>query len=337
MSKFEISWQALIDTSLDGLFVLDADENVQYANAAALTLLGLPAPNGASALEWLDELGDMSRHLLYKTIQERGQMPLYLSDAKYKNLIFQVEALPGKEGVLCHVRRDHPVDAAEDLAHIVHELRLPMTSIMGYAKMMMTIGAESLNDMQRQFLETIDRNIKRLDSNLLCIHDMTRVDRGIVKLSPGPRTPGVAAEQVLKRCEALIEEKGHQVVSEIPEDLPNVKTDAERFKQILHILLENAIKYTPKGGKISLRGHVSDGMVQIDVVDNGLGLSEAEQEQVFEKFFRGEAELVREYPGLGLNLYIARGLAELQGGRLWFESVQGQGSTFSFTSPVWED
>jgi len=194
-----------------------------------------------------------------------------------------------------------------------------------------------LNDMQRQFLETIDRNVKRLDSNLLCIHDMTRVDRGIVKLSPGPRAPAIAAEQVLKRFEELIEEKGHQVVLEIPEDLPNVKTDAERFKQILHILLDNAIKYTPKGGKINLQGHASDGMVQIDVVDNGLGLSEAEQEQVFEKFFRSEAELVREYSGLGLNLYIARGLAELQGGRLWFESVQGQGSTFSFALPVWED
>jgi signal transduction histidine kinase len=337
MSEFEISWQALIDASLDGLFVLDADEKVRYANAAALALLGLPAPNGALALEWLDELGDMSRHLLHKTIQERGQIPFYLSDAKYKNLVFQAEALPGGEGVLCHVRRDRPVEAAEDLAHIVHELRLPMTSIMGYAKMMMTIGAESLNDMQLQFLETIDRNVKRLDSNLLCIHDMTRVDRGIVKLSPGPRAPSVAAEQVVKRFKELIEEKGHQVVSEIPQDLPNVKTDAERFKQILDILLDNAVKYTPQGGEISLQGHVSDGMVQIDVVDNGLGLSEAEQEQVFEKFFRGEAELVREYPGLGLNLYIARGLAQLQGGRLWFESAQGQGSTFSFTLPVWED
>jgi signal transduction histidine kinase len=338
MSKFEISWQAIIDASLDGLFVLDADEKVQYANAAALTLLGLPAPNGASALEWLDELGDMSRHLLHKTIQERGQVRLYLPDAECKNLFFQVEALPGgTEGVLCHVRRDHPVDAAETLAHIVHELRLPMTSIMGYAKMMMTIGAESLNDMQRQFLETIDRNVKRLDSDLLSIHDMTRVDRGIVSLSPGSRAPAIAAEQVLKRLEALIEEKGHHVTLEIAEDLPNVKTDAERFKQILHILLDNAFKYTPAGSQISLRGHASNGMVQIDVVDNGPGLSEAEQGQLFKKFFRGEAELVREYSGLGLNLYIARGLAELQGGRLWYESAEGQGSTFSFTLPVWEE
>ncbi len=343
MSKFEISWQALIDASLDGLFVLDVDEKIQYANAAALTLLGLPAPHGALALEWLDELGDMGRHLLHKTIQERGQVRLYLPDAECKNLLFQAEALPGgegtlsgEEGTLCHVRRDHPVEAAETLAHIVHELRLPLTSLMGYAKMLMTIGAESLNDLQRQFLETIDRNVKRLESNLMCIHDMTRVDRGIVKLSSGSRAPAIAAEQALKELESLVEEKGHQVALEIAEDLPNVKTDAERFKQILHILLDNALKYTPKGGKISLQGRVSDGMVQIDVVDNGRGLSEAEQGQVFEKFFRGESELVRDYPGLGLNLYIARGLAELQGGQLWFESTEGQGSTFSFTLPVWE-
>ena len=336
MSKLEISWQALIDTSLDGLFVLDADEKVQYANAAALTLLGLPAPAGASVLEWLDKLGVMSRHLLHKTIQERGQVQLYLPDTEYESLSFQAEALPGGEGILCHVRRDHLADGAETLAHIVHELRLPLTSLMGYTKMLMTIGAESLNDMQRQFLETIDRNVKRLDGNLLSIHDMTRVDRGIVQLTPGPRTPAVAAEQVLKDFESLVEEKGHQITLEIAGDLPKVKTDAERFEQILHTLLDNALKYTPAGGKISLQGHVSDGMVQIDVVDNGLGLSEVEKEKVFEKFFRGESGLVREYTGLGLSLYIARGIAEFQGGQLWFKSIEGQGSTFSFTLPVWE-
>jgi signal transduction histidine kinase len=336
MSKFDIPWQALIDAAPDGVFVLDADDTVQYANAATLTLLDLPAPDGTPLVEWLYDLGDLSRHLLLKTIQERGQVRIHLPDAKHPFLHIEAESLEGG-GVLCRVCRDHVGEAAETVAHIVHELRLPMTSIMGYAKMMMTIGAESLNDMQRQFLETIDRNVRRLDSDLLAVHDMTRVDRGIVKLSLAPRSPNVAAEQVLREFRALVEEKGHQVTLNLPEELPKVRADGDRFKQVFRILLDNALKYTPAGSQINLHGHVADGMVQIDVSDNGPGMPAADQEQVFEKFFRGEGEQIREHSGLGLNLYIARGMVELQGGRLWFESTQGQGSTFSFTLPVWEE
>jgi signal transduction histidine kinase len=337
MSKFDIPWQALIDTSPDGVFVLDADETVQYANAATLTLLDLPVPAGTPVFEWLDNLGDLSRHLLLKTIRERDQVRIHLPDAQHPFLRIQAESLEGEGAVLCRVSRDHIGEAAETIAHIVHELRLPMTSIMGYAKMMMTIGAESLNDMQRQFLETIDRNVKRLDSNLLAVHDMTRVDRGVVKLSLAPRSPNVAAEQVLKEFRTLVEEKGHQVTLDLPEELPKVRADGDRFKQVFRILLENALKYAPAGSQINLRGHVADGMLQVDVSDNGLGMPAVDQEQVFEKFFRGEGEQIREHSGLGLNLYIARGMVELQGGRLWFESTQGQGSTFSFTLPVWEE
>jgi signal transduction histidine kinase len=77
-------------------------------------------------------------------------------------------------------------------------------------------------------------------------------------------------------------------------------------------------------------------MVQIDVADDGLGIPAGEQERVFQKFFRGDDYRIHEYPGLGLHLYIARGLVELHGGRLWFESAEGEGSTFSFTLPVEE-
>jgi signal transduction histidine kinase len=234
------------------------------------------------------------------------------------------------------VRRDYEVEASEVVAITAHELRIPMTSIMGYAKMMMTIGAESLSDMQKQFLETIDRNVKRLNSDLLMVQDMTRVDRDRVKLAFAPKAPSNVATEVLEDLATLIEEKGHQVTLDLPNELPAVRADAERFRQILHILLDNALKYTPEGGEICINGHVTDGMVQIDVTDDGLGILPDEQEKIFTKFFRGEDERIRDYPGLGLNLYIARGLARLQGGQLWFKSRAGKGSTFSFTLPAWE-
>lgn len=336
MSKFDIPWQQLIDTAPDGVFVLDADGVVQYANAVAPALLELPAPNGALVADWLAELGDLGRYLLLKTIEEQSQVRLYLPDAEYQHLLFEAEPLVGTDGTLCRVRRDHEVEASEVIALTVHELRLPMTSIMGYAKMMMTVGAESLSDMQRQFLETIDRNVKRLNSDLLAVQDMTYVDRARVKLTTGPHSAAGIAALILDEFEALIEEKGHQVTFNMPSDLSSVAVDADRLRQIFRILLDNAFKYTPAGGQITLRGRVTAGLVQVDIADNGLGIPAAEQEKIFTKFFRGEDENIRDYPGLGLNLYIARGLTELQGGRLWFESTEGQGSTFSFTLPVAE-
>jgi signal transduction histidine kinase len=124
---------------------------------------------------------------------------------------------------------------------------------------------------------------------------------------------------------------------DFPVDLPPVRADADLLKQILHILLDNALKYTGPDGKISVCGrHVDGGMVQIDVEDNGLGIPHAEQDRVFRKFFRGEDERIREYTGLGLSLFIAHGLAQLQNGELVFESTPGRGSVFSLTLPVSE-
>jgi signal transduction histidine kinase len=336
MSKFDIPWKTLADMAPDGLFIIDADGQVQYANAAALALLDLTAPEDASAEDWLADLGDLGRHLLLKTIEEKGQVRLYLPDAEQRYLFFKAESLKGTVGTLCRVRRDHEVEASEIIAITAHELRIPMTSIMGYAKMMLTIGTESLSDMQKQFLETIDRNVKRLNGDLLMVQDMTRIDRDRVKLAFAPKSPLNVATQALEELETLVEEKGHRVTLDLSDTLPAVRADAERFRQILYILFDNALKYTPAGGEISVSGYVTDGMVQIDVTDNGLGILPDEQEKIFSKFFRGEDERVRDYPGLGLNLYIARGLARLQGGQLEFKSSAGEGSTFSLTLPAWE-
>jgi signal transduction histidine kinase len=333
MSKPHIPWQQLIDTAPDGLFVLDAENRVQYANAAALTLLGLPSPAGLPAAEWLAGLSDQNCELLLQAIEEGGQVRLHLPDAKHRHLVFESQPLIDVNGILARVRRDYEVEASEVIALTVHELRIPMTSIMGYAKMLFTIDADSLSDMQRQFLDTIQRNVERLNDDLSAVQEVTRIDRAKLRLILTPQSVAKVAGLALEKLGPLVAAKGHQVTLDLPDDLPHVHADAERLEQILHILLDNALKYTPAGGRIRVHGRAAGGLVQIGVTDNGIGISPTEQERVFSKFFRGEDERIREYTGLGLDLYIARGLVRLQGGRLWFESTPGQGSTFSFTLP----
>ena len=334
MSASDVPWQTLIDTAPDGLCVLDADGTVRYANAAAQTLLGLPAPDGMPLIEWLADLGALKRDLLLRTIETGGQLRLHLTNGEHPHLLFDAAPLPGGKGTLGRVRRDYEAEASQVVALMVHDLRKPMTAIMGYAKMLLTIGAESLSDMQRQFLDTINRNVERLDDNLSAVQDMSRLDRAMLKLALAAQSPAEVAARVLDELNPLVEAQGHHVTLDFPGDLPYVHADAERLQQIFHILLDNALKYTPPGGHIKVQGRATGAWLQIDIIDSGIGIPTAEQEKLFTKFFRGEDELVNEHAGLGLNLYIARELLQLHAGQLWFESCPGQGSTFSFTLPV---
>lgn len=334
MSEFGVPWRRLIDSAPDGMCILDEQTAILYANAAALSLLGLPPPGGASMADWLEGLGEQNRDLLLRAITENGQVRLHLAGAKHPHLVFEAAPLPGGEGTVSRIRRDYEAEASEIVAILTHDLRKPMTSIVGYGKMLLSMGAGSLSDTQRHFLETINRNVNRLNRNLSAVQDMTRIDRGRIKLALGPQSLAKAAVLALHELRALAEERNHQVTLDIPDDLPHVRADAERLAQVLHILLDNALKYTPPGGHIQLRAQPTDGRVQIDVKDDGIGIPEVEQVKLFSKFFRGEAEIVNEHAGLGLNLYIARGLVQLQGGELRLESTPSKGSTFSFSLPT---
>jgi signal transduction histidine kinase len=331
---FDIPWRTLIDTAPSGLCVVDAKGTVRYANTTALNLLCLKVPDDAPAAEWLADLGDSNRDLLLEALKEGGQAHIFLPEAEIKHLVFETEPLASTNATLGHIRRDFEVEAAETMAILIHDLRLPMTAIMGYAKMLLTVGAESLSDMQRQFLDTIDRNVQRLEGDLSAAQEMTRVDRAKAKLTLTCLSPADVATEVLDELAPLAEEKGHHIVLCFPDEVPPVLADAERLARILHILLENALRYTPQGGEIRVDAGAAGDLVQINVADSGIGIPLAEQERVFSKFFRGQDERIREYHGLGLSLYIARGLTRLQGGQLWFESTPEQGSVFSFTLPI---
>ena len=129
---------------------------------------------------------------------------------------------------------------------------------------------------------------------------------------------------------------------DVPDDLPPVRADRERLVQILTNLVSNAYKYTPQGGQIGItangrdRAETPSGHLLVSVRDNGIGMSPQEIAGLYEKFFRGEHELVREQPGTGLGVSITRNLVKLHGGEFLVESTPGEGTTFRFTVPIAE-
>ena len=227
---------------------------------------------------------------------------------------------------------------SEFVATVSHELRTPMTSIRGYADILLLGAAGALNENQSHFLNIIKSNTERLNILVNDLLDISRIEAGRVTLAPQPLDLRDVAEDVLADIlrRSQEENKPMAISLEAPKELPRVFGDSERVRQILDNLVDNAYHYTPMDGQIQVHIHSENGEVQVDVSDTGVGISPEDQDRVFERFFRGEHPLVLATPGTGLGLPIVKQLVEMHHGRIWMKSngVPGEGSTFSFTLPA---
>jgi signal transduction histidine kinase len=232
---------------------------------------------------------------------------------------------------------------SEFVSLVSHELKTPMTSIRGYTDLLAQGNVGPVNEIQTNFLSTIRSNVDRMATLVSDLADVSRIETGRMRLEYSAVSLSDIVEEVVRSARAQINEKDQALEINIPQDLPNVWGDYHRIIQIVNNLVSNANKYTPQSGNILIKAEQQsnqwdpDGapeVVLLSVQDTGYGISSADQVKIFHKFFRSEDENIREIPGTGLGLNITRHLVEMQGGRIWFESEKGHGTTFSFTVPV---
>lgn len=223
---------------------------------------------------------------------------------------------------------------AKFVSVMVHEIRVPMTSIRGYSDMLAKNVVGELNDMQRQFAETIRSNVIRMEHLVSDVSDISKIHSGRIRLEPKMDMYKNIAMQVEKETAELAAEHNHTLVFETPDGLPILNLDSERLIQVLKKLVVNAIQYTPDGGTITVRAEPDDGKLKVSVIDTGIGMTAEELTHVGELFWRSESEHVRSFRGHGLGLPIAIGFIELMGGAFFFESEPGKGSVFGFTVPA---
>jgi signal transduction histidine kinase len=235
--------------------------------------------------------------------------------------------------------------AKSDFISLVsHELKVPMTSIQGYADLILGGSAGSLNEDQRKFLNTIRNSVFQMTRLVSDLADISRIEAGRLNLEFYPLSVDMLVDQVISSNQTAIDEKAQSLIIEVPDDLPPVNGDHMRLIQILNNLVSNAHKYTPDKGQITIRAEqqVEDTgngrlpMVKITITDNGIGIHPDEQDQIFGKFFRATDAEARNEPGTGLGLNITRYLVEMHHGRIWFESHYRQGTAFHFTVPVYQ-
>jgi len=234
--------------------------------------------------------------------------------------------------------RDEAVAAnhskSEFVSIVSHELKLPMTSIKGYSDLMLAGATGELSENQTSFLSTIRNNVNRMATLVSDLTDISRLESGNLRLEARSVPVWDVIDEVVTLTKTQFEQKKQTLMVDIPEELPKTWCDRNRLAQILTNLISNANKYTPEGGSVKVQALRENGMVQIKIADNGLGMTPEDQEKLFSKFFRSADEQVREAPGTGLGLSITRNLIELQGGKVWFESEYRKGTTFYFTLPV---
>lgn len=222
------------------------------------------------------------------------------------------------------------------VSEVSHELRTPLTSIKGYIENMLDGMAGDLSDKQVQYLTRIKVNLNRLNRMITDLLDLSRIEEGKVELHLAPVPLAEVIADVVESVRLDAQEKSIAVRKTDGKSLPPARCDRDKVQRILENLVQNALKFTPCGGSVSVELEAADpGMLQLSVRDTGCGIDSQELDKVFEKFYRSRSAS-RGVVGAGLGLPIVRSLVQLHGGRIWVESTVGKGSRFTFTLPTWE-
>jgi len=349
--------QAILEAVADGVVVTGADNRITFLNTSAVSILGLEADKlidqsldvfggifGKAAGTWMQTINDWSNDPASYQYGDFYAEQLELEDGRIAlvhlaPVILQNDFL-GTVSIFRDITHEVEVDRlkSEFVATVSHELRTPMTSIRGYVDILLMGAAGALNENQSHFLNIVKNNTERLNILVNDLLDISRIEAGRVTLSPQPLDLRDVAEDVLADLLRRSQEENKPMAFSLDADknLPRVQGDAERIRQVMGNLVDNAYHYTPENGQITVHLHSVNGSeVQVDVEDSGVGISKEDQVRIFDRFYRGEDPLVLATPGTGLGLAIVRQLVEMHDGRIWLKSEgEGQGSTFSFTLPV---
>lgn len=221
---------------------------------------------------------------------------------------------------------------SEVMAALSHELRTPLAAIKGYATALMIEEVVWPEEKRQEFLRLIDQETDNLEGMISDMLDSSLIDVGQLEIQFQPlrlsRMAGEIADEMLRHTDA------HHFAIDFPSNFPIVDADPRRIRQVLRNIIDNAIKYSPHGGLIVIRGEMRPHDVVVSVADQGVGISPEDMIPLFDKYFRVKAPTGYHVPGTGLGLPVSRAIVEAHGGRIWAESTVGEGTTLYFSIPL---
>ena len=242
----------------------------------------------------------------------------------------KLQELYNKERTLRQTLESEIKKRIEFTRALVHELKTPITPVMASSELLLQkLKDEPLHGLAQNINQGANNLNRRIDELL----DLARGEVGMLRLHPEPMDPRRLLQRVVDEETPVAMRNGQTLVAQLPDSLPVIVADEERFQQIVLNLVNNAVKFTHPGGKITLKARVERDNLVVEVQDTGVGIRQSEQKLLFEPYRSLESDRER-LSGLGLGLSLSKTLVELHGGRIWVKSEKGKGSTFGFSMPL---
>jgi two-component system, OmpR family, phosphate regulon sensor histidine kinase PhoR len=340
---------AILRSMVEGVAVIDAQEKLVFCNRAFSEIWNLDsaAVEGHAVIEAVrnSDLLGLIRRALRGEEGLRSDIAMGIVQQRH----FSVTATPvlALEGALAGDKPTGAVVVLHDVtelrrlervrhdfvANVSHEFKTPLTAIQGFAETLLSGALEDPRN-NRRFLEIIRDHATRLAVLTDDLLKLARIEAGKLEVQFVP----VQLADVIERCaETALLKAGRKKITletDVPPNLPAVHGDASLLRDVVQNLLDNAVQYTSEGGRVRISATAGPREAVVTVDDTGIGIPLADQERIFERFYRVDAARSREAGGTGLGLSIAKHIVEAHGGRLWVESAVGQGSKFSFSIPL---
>ena len=331
---------AILANIADGIVAVDREGEVVLWNRAAEQITGVGAESAlgrapADVLQHALESGSETPvgDRLVPIVRGREEVWLSVTEAVMRD---PAGAVAGRIFAFRDISADRLVEQMKSdfVSTVSHELRTPLTSIYGFAETLLRQDVLFGDEERRTFLRYIASESKRLTTIVDALLNVARLDTGDLQVNLAPTDVRDIVGEVVQTAQDGGSD-GHRFVVQLPDEPLAANADREKLRQVFAILLDNALKYSPEGGTVTVGVERKRDTVEVSVADEGIGIPQADQDQIFRKFYRGaDAEARVGAGGTGLGLFIARGLVTAMGGRIWVESREGEGSTFAFELPA---
>jgi PAS domain S-box-containing protein len=332
---------AILANVADGIVAVDRDGQVVLWNSAAEEISGVPQEEaiGRTTVQVLQrqlespESETPPSQRLISIMRGGEEVWLSLSEAVMRD---PLGAVAGRIFAFRDISADRMVEQVKSdfVAAVSHELRTPLTSIYGFAETLLRQDIPFGEEDRRIFLGYIASESERLTEIVDQLLNVARLDAGDLQVELGRIDVGSVVSELVETVEESGVMNGHRFEIDLPDEPLAAEADPDKVRQVFNILVENALRYSPGGGTVTVGARRSDDRVQVRVADEGIGIPAAERERIFRKFYRAESAARDGAAGTGLGLFIAKELVTAMGGRIWVESIEGEGSSFSFELPA---